>query len=293
MGNHAACNLHVSHNELGLMVIYYATNRNISMDPDTEAGGMTMKRALTLVLIILLLVPVLPIVEAREPTNVTGIVEDGYIIRDGGGDLKINATNNLYTGAILGDPDYYRSYIEFNISGIPDAAIIDRVDFVYQLATASPYDMAVRQMTLQPSVSTDADIFDDAGDGVIYKADFCNYITYATNTWITITLTGAETDLENNLAVDWFAIGTTDSHLGYIPNIKSSETSYDPYLKVYYHLTADYEFDFTDSYFENGTITTGVIITASDSFSEQFNNSGGPTQYYPTMPSHFTWSIGG
>jgi len=275
------------------MVIYYVANRNISVDPDTEAGGMTMKRALTLALIILLLIPILPIVEAREPTDVIGIVEDGYILRDLGGDTKVNTTANLYTGAILGDPDYYRSYIEFNISDIPDTAIIDRVDFVYQLATASTYDMAIRQMALQPSVSTDADIFDDAGDGVIYKADFCNYATYATNTWITITLTGAAADLENNLAVDWFAIGTKESNIGQKPNIKSSETAYDPYIKVYYHLATDYEYGFTDSYFENGTITTGVIVTASDSFSENFNNSGGDTQYYPSVPSHFTWSIGG
>jgi len=290
VGNHATRNLHAGNNELGLMVIYYVTNRNISVDPDTEAGGMTMKRATTLFLIILLLIPILPIVEARDPDDVVSIIEDGYILRDGGGDTRINATNNLYTGTIIGDPDYYRSYIEFNISGIPNTAIIDRVDLVYQLATASTFDMLIRDMEFQPSISTDGDIFGDAGNGTIYYTNFCNY---AINTWLTITLTGAETDLEANLAVDWFAVGTQNAGAGQRPDIKSSETTYDPYLKVYYHLITDYEFGFTDSYFENGTVTTGVIVTASDSFSEQFNNSGGPTQYYPTMPSHFTWSIGG
>jgi len=285
VGNHATRNLHAGNNELGLMVIYYVTNRNISVDPDTETGGMTMKRTTTLVILLILLLPLFstpPIVYARTAYSAP-IAEDGDITN---GFVKDNTSTTLELDIITNN----RGYIEFNTSAIPAAAIITSVSLVFRTATASApgvNDITVRQLQLRPTITATAAIYADIVGGVTYDIE----LNVLSNTEYTIDLgASAITHLTSHLT--WFGVGMYVS----VQNdcyVYSSESSYPPELLVDYYLLTDYEFDFTDSYFENGTVTTGVIVTASDSFSEQFNNSGGTTQYYPTMPSHFTWSIGG
>jgi len=253
------------------------------VDPDTEAGGLKMKRiGLLFMALLLTSVFMVPPAQARAPTIISIVTEDGDI-------SDVHAQNTAGVYLRVGGPNDYGAYVEFNITAIPDTVIIDSVTLWVMAYSATNPDVGeIREMTNQPSVTNAATLHTDIADGDLYASPNIQ----PSDTWVEAKLSAAAVaDLQANLALDWFAVGV---HSGNTPYFYSSESAgKEPYLSVTWHLASDYEFDFTDSYFENGTITTGVIVTASDSFSEQFNNSGGDTQYYPSMPSHFTWSIGG
>jgi len=271
------------------MVIYYVTNRNISVDPDTEAGGIKMKRIGLLFMVLLLTsVFMVPPAQAREAEDFIPSL-DGDITGAPTYTRDAVDTKLQFDDGILGSS---RTFLEFDTSTLPVAAIITSVTLRIKTQVINGAPVArFEEMTVQPSTQAD----NAAGNQAIYDNIGANteYDTQVLNdeTWYTVDL-GADaiTDLLSHLT--WFSVGI-DSNTASNFIYSSESVGKEPYLSVTWHLASDYEFDFTDSYFENGTITTGVIVTASDSFSENFNNSGGLTQYYPSMPSHFTWNIGG
>lgn len=248
-----------------------------------------MKPKILIVFMVLTML-LMPCVAAREPLTIPkgDIVEDGEVNRDDFGYTKDNSSSTVEIGLWLGDPDFNNGYFEYDTSSIPDTALIDRVDMYYVVSNVGS-GVNFREMELQPSVNDAEDIWLDAANGTIYAYDVLNKTL---GSYVSVTLDGAAADMENQLAADWFAVGGRYGDMSHPGEIDAKESGNGPYLKVWYHYASDYEYGVSDTYYENGTQTTGVDVTVSDAFSETFNNSGGYTQYYPTMPSHFSWDIG-
>jgi hypothetical protein len=137
-----------------------------------------------------------------------------------------------------------RGYTEWNVSGIPDSAIIDSVfcasNCFYlptEIQSVELYDMTNRpSITLDPVV-----LFDDAGDGALYGA----YPDPGIG-WRGQRLgDAARSDLQNSLLFDWFAIGYTG--IGNITNwsvkYNGFRTDSAPRLIVYYSVGAQPDHD--------------------------------------------------
>ena len=204
-----------------------------------------MKRATTLFLIILLLIPILPIVEARDPSEIATITEDGDVRFDDPGYTRDNAGNDVYTYFNT----KYRGYVEWDISTIPAAAIIDKVEFYYRRYSVAGGDVDAYEMANQPSISADATVYADAHDGDLYL----NFgVSDITDNYYTVDL-GAAAVVDVQTAVTgslgWFALGFYAAPSAVV--FYSDESGYGSELHVTWHLASDYEFDFTDSYFEN------------------------------------------
>jgi len=105
--------------------------------------------------------------------------------------------------------DIFRSYVEWDISDIPDGSTITLVKFKYQ-GRIYHTDCEVRAMASQPTAQADTQagrqvIYDDAGDGTIYAAP-SGFPVEGTNKEIDLG-EDACTDLQNGLSANWFAIG--------------------------------------------------------------------------------------
>jgi len=229
-------------------------------------------------------------VHGREATEITDIIIDGDIHENAPAYTRDAGSDDVYCYWNT----YYRGFVEWNISSIPDAAVIDRVRVRFRSYSAN-YDGTMRmyEMVNQPSLQTNDNagnqvIYDDAADGDVYV------ITPAggTNTWFTVTLSAAAV-ADFNTTADWFAIGTYVGSGG-ADSFYSSETAYGAILLVDWHLSSDYAFYFDDAVYENGTDAGTVTVTASlVDDSEDFNVSGGDWWYSPTLPTAFSWDIGG
>jgi len=248
-----------------------------------------MKRIGLLFMVLLLSsVFMVPQAEAREPTEITDIIEDGDIQFPDPAYIRDSAGNDIYTYFNT----KYRGYVEWNISGIPAAAIIDKVEYHYRRYGLAGGDIDAYEMAAQPSVSTDDAVYADAKDGDLYLNFGASDVS---DNYYTVDL-GAAAVVDVQTAVTgslgWFALGFYAA-----PNavqIYSDESGYGSELHVSWHLTTDLEYMFTDTFFENGTATTPIEITVTGpGFSETFNTSGGTTQYYPVEPETFYWDIGG
>jgi len=105
--------------------------------------------------------------------------------------------------------DCYRSWIEFDTTSIDDDVIITDVtlfthrEFSFGLGTCT-----VRHMALQPTINKESlsvAFWDDMGDGASYVSNNAWCIS-ASPTSRDLGAT-ADTDLQANLGVDWFAVG--------------------------------------------------------------------------------------
>jgi hypothetical protein len=234
-----------------------------------------------------------PMVMGRIPTNVTVINEDGYIDNDPPLYTRENTTSPIEVGAFLGAPDFYHGYIEFNISGIPDAAIVEQVELVYMMQDNGTNVFTINDMQHQPSLSSNLTVFGDAANGTQYNAGWNNVWE---DVWETLTLTGAAADLQANLAVDWFAVGFEPSGIGQIDELYSSESANAPLLIVNWHLATDFSYVISGPFFENGNLT-GVPVTVTAAIAEgneEFVVDGSPvSQYFPVEPLIFYWDLGG
>ncbi len=132
-----------------------------------------------------------------------------------------------------------RGFAEWDVSGIPDTAIIDSVFCVSNCFSISTEirSLELYDMTNQPSITMDPVVlFGDAGDGVLYGA----YPNPGIG-WRGQRLgDAARSDLQSSLSFDWFAIGYTG-----VGNVADWSISYNgfrtdsaPRLVVYYTLGA-------------------------------------------------------
>ncbi len=171
------------------------------------------------------------------------ISEDGEVKFDG------ESTYTRTTGTVLikigypsDDYNYYRSYIEFNTSSIPDSATITAVVLNISstqqgaLSPTTVYNMSNRPL----ATGNNPALYSDLGDGAVYASwdagDICSGSPPET-CWHNHTLSPqASTDLQALLSADWFAIGLTgeeileDEHT----DISTVESAGDPQLTVTY-----------------------------------------------------------
>lgn len=223
-----------------------------------------------------------PVVYGRVPTNVTVIVEDGDITN---AFVKDN-TSLVITCTTAGGIDD-RGYIEYNISGIPDTAIIDSVNFTSYKSNFGNY--TTYQMDHQPSVSTNTRIWNDAANGTAYATTAIRAFGY-----ITQPLVGAAADLQANLAADWFAVGLNGIDFAVVCEVASSQSANDSYITVRWHLPGDTRYIFNGVFFENANKTGAVTVTAAIAAgNEEFVVNGEITQYFPVEPLIFYWDLGG
>ena len=188
-----------------------------------------------------------------------------------------------------------RFFIEWDISSIPDTAIITDVDLRYRTYSDTVGGSNINHMVLQPSVIPNTNV----GNGRIYT-DSANGTTYFTTvnpvtkwTWYTRDLgTTADTDLQNNLAVNWFAIGSvaggTNEYWSTSNNASAAQ------LIVTYHLPTDSEYIISNPIYENNTDAGAVTVywtTVTNSTSQSVSTD--TTIYTNEDVVTFSWGIGG
>jgi len=228
-------------------------------------------------------------VHGREATEINTITEDGHIKYDDPGYTRVNNLDWIATTTS------YQGYIEWNLtdSGIPHTAVIDAVQFRYYRYSSDNTSFKIYDCTVQPSVAANSALWAEMGGGN-------NYGTFgssdATNTWYTVALEGtAAADLQAAITANqtWFAIAAPNRNVA-SSYISSDERGYPAELHVTWHLSSDYAFYFDDAVYENGTDAGTVTVTASlVDDSEDFSVSGEDWWYSPTLPTAFSWDIGG
>lgn len=104
-----------------------------------------------------------------------------------------------------------RTYVEWPISSIDDDATIDDVDWTWtEHDQDSPNPQQIVELSSQPSTASDSTVWDDASDGDtdnIYVDPWDISGVSAGQDKTTDLGTSADSDLENRLTSDWFAIG--------------------------------------------------------------------------------------
>jgi hypothetical protein len=149
----------------------------------------------------------LPLVHATT-TSITAINEDGYVWYRG--NLAVWGRTNAQTLLAFGDgppaDNYvYRGYIEWDISAIPDAAIITKTALRYE-GERNNGDAHIHECTgLRPSTGGNQALYIEVGEGTVY-ADPGGFPVVAQNQEVDLGDV-ANTDLMDQLGVDWFAIG--------------------------------------------------------------------------------------
>ena len=163
---------------------------------------------------------------------------------------RMNTTTTNYVGMDGGggNDDCSRAFFEYNVSSIPDNADIENVEFHFDISTvlSSNRNCDYMQMDVRPSVSSDADVWEDITNGTVYLSDDDTCTTTGNDKSVTLYGTVAS-DLESSLERDWFVLGArgtgdigtnTDgsNHLqGFASRYDSAATPY-PHLKVRYKL---------------------------------------------------------
>ncbi len=148
------------------------------------------------------------------------------------------------TSLVKGYPTTEAGWMKFDISGIPDAAVITSVEFHgYVNATNYPY-WNINPVTNDPLTATPSVLYNDivaesASGYYLYRSEASTYTTG----WKVHTLGGSvNANLQAALAQNWFAIGIMDrdgSTAYYIGFDGWSQTN-KPYLVVTYNYTSPY-----------------------------------------------------
>lgn len=105
-----------------------------------------------------------------------------------------------------------RSFVEWDISSIPDDAKINSVSFRYH-GSQHTNGCHIRDMSTRPSTGGTGTIYNDMGTGDIY-ADPAGFPVAAANQDVGLN-EQAVSDLQDQLPSDWFAIGMRADNEGY------------------------------------------------------------------------------
>lgn len=154
-----------------------------------------------------------PTYSSNNPT------EDSYILDDdndnacentGGTYTETSGTANLYvsTPTAASAYDCIRTFIEWDISSIPDASIVSDTVFKFDvdLVAGSGRNCDVNDLEKQPSISSAATIFADIANGTNFITNNNACTTTGNNKSLDLGANGDQ-EIENNLSVNWFGIG--------------------------------------------------------------------------------------
>lgn len=131
---------------------------------------------------------------------------DGTVSYFSGAYYKDTTNQYLYISYVdaYGSVSTTRSFVEWDISSIPDDAEISSVAFRYQ-GGQHTNDCHIRDMSTRPSTGGDGAIYNDIGTGNVY-ADPAGFPLVGTNREVGLNEQAAS-DLQDQLPSDWFAIG--------------------------------------------------------------------------------------
>ncbi len=142
--------------------------------------------------------------------------EDGHI--DTPGWSRQNTLTSLLFGSSY---PLSRAYIEWDISSIPDTAIITKVVFKYH-GESHTHDGHIHEMVgTRPSTSGNEDVYNEIGEGTVY-ADPDGFPIVGTNQEVDLG-TSAVSDLQSQLTSNWFAIGLQSDGDGTYSSIYAEE----------------------------------------------------------------------
>ena len=136
--------------------------------------------------------------------NLVNPTEDGFTQKDDSVYYKTGGTI-IYIGGVMAAGIIWRGYVEWDVSSIPSNSIIKDTVFKYE-CNRHDGDCHIHEMLgRRPSTSTAQPVYDEAGEGNIY-ADPVGFPVVAANQSVDLGAQ-ADTDLQNQLALGWFAIG--------------------------------------------------------------------------------------
>jgi len=156
-----------------------------------------------------------PITVDPDTATLNNPTEDGYLQYDGSTYTRWSTESFVqFFWTSYPTPDlYYRGYVEWGISSIPDSATIDNVAFLYHGSeTFTLSHNYIYAMANRPSTSTNPTVYTDAADGTAYLFDDMIFVEKGTGkdvggasgpAWDT----NPKTDLQSHLSSDWFAFG--------------------------------------------------------------------------------------
>jgi len=212
------------------------------------------------------------------------ITEDGYL---DSAQVRYNTSDFIRTSNPAGAGLTYRGYAEWNISVIDDTANISKV-YIKIKSYNSHNACDINQIEFQPSTASNLTLWVDIQNGTDYgsvpvsSANEINIIDLGSN---------AVTDLDNNLASDWFAIGFYNDTEPSDVRIFSEEGGYSPILIVYSDL-GNYTFTFNGLYYENGNFSGSVELSAYDSEGTYIVDVNGSRQLgFDELPILFSFPI--
>ena len=200
--------------------------------------------------------------------------EDGYVtyskedIYDPIYGRSTNSNRLMATGLdIFGWKYVARMYVEWNVGGIQDDAIIDSVSFRYHGASHNPAspagDCRIRHMALRPSAFGDSQVYSDAGSGTTYAVgNDAGFPIVAQNRVIDLG-PDAVSELQTRITSgNWFAIGIQlDNELqGWSSEIYSENyvsANPKPTLYVTYHVADETPPTFSNCH-QNVTNNTAI-----------------------------------
>jgi len=123
---------------------------------------------------------------------------------------RLTATNQLYIlkDTIASADDCERSFIEWDITSIPDGADVTDTVFKFDIqGITNPLNCDYMPiMTASPTAATDTNLWTDIGDGIAYVNNDVTCTTIGNNKSLDLG-TQADVDVETRLVDDWFAIG--------------------------------------------------------------------------------------
>jgi len=165
------------------------------------------------------------------------VIEDGYIQYDGGYS-RDDTGDSMYIGETSGN-FLYRSYVNWNISSIPENSIIE--DVYINISISSSTGTATTDFskidTFYPS--DHAALYAEAHNDTIYVDDST---IFRSTGWKEIDLgTDADADLEAQLADTWFAVGIYAPETSFGPPpvfINTDDGTSEPELHVTYTVPA-------------------------------------------------------
>jgi hypothetical protein len=181
--------------------------------------------------------------------------------------------------ASTGPPDAH-GFMQWDTTSIPDNATITSATLTLdQITNPVAVDTLIRAVAHKPSTASNATVYNDVGAGAVYGT-----IPFADSGATVYTLTAqAATDLEADLAADWFAVGFTNAG-GWASFLSNTTCTLEV---LYYYTTIHYAFS---AKWENGTATTVTVTSNSIDGNDAFTVGTNTTRGFTVRPVAFTWN---
>lgn len=263
-----------------------------------------IKIGLLAFLLLSIAIPIRPVftLDTFETTTVEiTATEDKYINYDDGATLYTavdDATEVRVGRHFTTDIQKMRGWFKFNLSGIPDDAIIVSFNFTADTEDSNNADTYnFTSIPVDPETLGAEDCFNYIGNSTILHSE--SGFTASGNETITL---GEELDsdcdhLEGKLSGNWFYLGlhnteSTQPTYWDLYCTESGETQL-PTLTVEYYTEEPATYRLSKTYYENGTLRDGSI-TVSNTFTDDIEVSN-TTGYNFTIDEGegvFTWGIG-